>query len=105
MFSIEITLSRRFDGRRALYPWLAAAGLTAASIGLGYSLPILQINGRWLYEAPWRQFTPWAGCILCLIAALGAIVAHRWRVVDAHDFQFHLISPLVDIASACHLVV
>jgi len=79
MFSIEITLSRRFDSRRALYPWLAAAGLTGASIGLGYALPILQINGRWLYEAPWRQLTLWAASILCLITALGAIVANRWR--------------------------
>jgi restriction system protein len=81
MFSMRITLSRRLSRRRALYPWLVAGSLTGASIGLGYALPISQINGRWLYEAPWRQLTLWAGSILCLLAALGAIVVHRWRTM------------------------
>lgn len=86
MFSIEITLSRRFNHRRAVYAWLAAAGLAGASIGLAYGLPVLQINDRWLQEAPWRQLAFWAAGMLCLIAALGAVVAHRWRTnVLSHD--------------------
>lgn len=86
MFSIEVTLSRRFAGRRAFYPWLAVAGLAGASVALAYALPILHFSGRWLYEAPWRQLTLWAGSILCLIAALGTVVAHRWRTnVLGHD--------------------
>jgi hypothetical protein len=59
---------------------LSIAFVAALSAQTTYALPLLELNDRWLHEAPLRQVMLWAGSTLCLLAALAAVVAHRWRI-------------------------
>jgi Restriction endonuclease len=85
MFSIDITIPRRSGRRRAVYACLALAA-AALSAGLAYAFPAIEVNDRWLHEAPWGQVALWAGSTICVLGALGALLAHRWRSnVLGHD--------------------
>ena len=85
MFSTDITIPRRYRHRRALYTCLTLAAV-ALSAGLAYAFPAIEVNDRWLQQAPWHQVALWVGSTICLFGALGAVLAHRWRTnVLGHD--------------------
>jgi restriction system protein len=85
MTNSENRLSDRTD-RRIGQAWVSAGVLAAGCGGLAYALPVFDVNDRWLHDAPWRQVLLWVGSVTCLLAALGVLVAHRWRTsVLGHD--------------------
>jgi hypothetical protein len=85
MFSTEITISSRHTIWRAIYAGLALV-VIALSAGLAYAFPPFEVNDRWLHGASPGMLALWAGSIICMLSALGAVVAHRWRIsVLGHD--------------------
>jgi Restriction endonuclease len=88
MSRTELSIERRLN-RRQITCALVCAAAAALFAGAAHALPVLEVNDRWLHEAPFRQVALWVGSILSLIAALGAIVAHRWRinVLGHNDLQ------------------
>src|SRR5690349_7300377 len=85
MSNSENRLSDRTD-RRIGQAWVSAGVLAAGCGGLAYALPVFDVNDRWLHDAPWRQVLLWVGSVTCLLAALGVLIAHRWRTsVLGHD--------------------
>jgi len=59
---------------------VGVAVVAALCAGTTYALPVLELNDRWLHEAPLWQVMLWVGSTLSLLAALAAVVAHRWRI-------------------------
>lgn len=78
MFRTDMSNQRRPNLRRVVCALSVAVAALCA--GAAYALPVLELNDHWLRQAPFRQVFLWAASTLCLLAALAAIVAHRWRI-------------------------